>query len=80
MDILLIFSMKEYHFLCEKGLPKDGITIFGSQLHTHGTGLRVASEHFRDGVPLPDINRDNHYSTHFQEIRELHEPKKIMPV
>ena len=62
------------------GFPSDGITIFGSQLHTHGAGIRVATQHFRHGVELPEINRDNHYSTHFQEIRPLRNPRKVYPV
>uniref|UniRef100_A0A0K2T4R5 Tyramine betahydroxylaselike [Nasonia vitripennis] n=1 Tax=Lepeophtheirus salmonis TaxID=72036 RepID=A0A0K2T4R5_LEPSM len=61
------------------GLPEEGIIIFGSQLHTHQTGARVVTKHFRNGEELPEINRDNHYSTHFQEIRLLHEPRKVFP-
>eukprot|EP00095_Tigriopus_kingsejongensis_P009488 maker-scaffold661_size154698-snap-gene-0.21 protein:Tk09488 transcript:maker-scaffold661_size154698-snap-gene-0.21-mRNA-1 annotation:"tyramine beta-hydroxylase-like" len=63
----------------EQGIPDFGITVFGSQLHTHGTGIRVATLHARNGVQLPDLNRDNHYSTHFQEIRALHNPVKVLP-
>ena len=62
-----------------QGYPSDGITIFGSQLHTHGTGVRVSTKHVRDGMELPELNRDNHYSTHFQEIRALREPRRILP-
>jgi hypothetical protein len=38
------------------------------------------TQHLRNGVELPEVNRDNHYSTHFQEIRSLNEPRKILPV
>ncbi|TRY63859.1 hypothetical protein TCAL_11840 [Tigriopus californicus] len=62
-----------------EGFPDQGITVFGSQLHTHGTGVRVATLHVRDGHQLPDLNRDNHYSTHFQEIRALHDPVQVLP-
>jgi len=63
------------------GLPSSGVTIFGSQLHTHATGVTVVTRHFDGhGRELPEINRDNHYSTHFQEIRALREPRKVMPV
>lgn len=61
------------------GFPPSGITIFGSQLHTHGAGVQVETKHFRDGEELPELNRDNHYSTHFQEIRLLHKPRHILP-
>ncbi|PSN45176.1 Dopamine beta-hydroxylase [Blattella germanica] len=61
------------------GIPQEGITIFGSQLHTHLTGIRVFTRHFRDGRELPELNRDNHYSTHFQEIRRLKRPVKVLP-
>ncbi|XP_060535970.1 tyramine beta-hydroxylase [Cylas formicarius] len=62
------------------GLPAEGITIFGSQLHTHLTGARVYTRHFDSyGRELPELNRDNHYSTHFQEIRKLKKPIKVLP-
>ncbi|OXA62477.1 Tyramine beta-hydroxylase [Folsomia candida] len=63
------------------GLPKKGIVIFASQLHTHLTGTRVVTRHYRpnmdpnepndDYLELPYLNWDNHYSTHYQEIRQL---------
>ncbi|XP_063364441.1 tyramine beta-hydroxylase [Cydia amplana] len=61
------------------GLPVEGITVFGSQLHTHLTGVAVWTRHSRRGVELPVLNRDMHYSTHFQEIRLLHKPVKVLP-
>ena len=63
-----------------QGLPLNGITIFGSQLHTHGTGFNVFTKHYRDGIELSEVNRDDHYSAHFQEIRLLHKPQTILPV
>ncbi|CAK1551235.1 unnamed protein product [Leptosia nina] len=62
------------------GLPKEGIVVFGSQLHTHLTGIAVWTRHFRRGIELPVLNRDLHYSTHFQEIRILHRPVQVLPV
>ncbi|CAL8069880.1 unnamed protein product [Orchesella dallaii] len=68
--------------------PRDGITIFASQLHTHLTGARVVTRHFRpslrpgnvDGfIELPFMNWDNHYSTHYQEIRPLKRPTRVLP-
>ncbi|XP_033732438.1 dopamine beta-hydroxylase-like [Pecten maximus] len=61
------------------GLGHHGIHIFGSQLHTHLTGRKVYTKHVRDGVELPELNRDNHYSPHFQEIRRLPVPVEIRP-
>ncbi|KAJ8975892.1 hypothetical protein NQ317_011363, partial [Molorchus minor] len=62
------------------GLPPEGITIFGSQLHTHLTGIRVYTRHFDAyGKELPELNRDIHFSTHFQEIRRLKKPVKVLP-
>ncbi|XP_055353897.1 dopamine beta-hydroxylase-like [Paramacrobiotus metropolitanus] len=63
----------------EKGVPPDGINVFASQLHTHLTGMRVWTRHFRDGVELPELDRDNHYNTMFQEIRKLKKPVVILP-
>ncbi|XP_065570089.1 dopamine beta-hydroxylase-like isoform X4 [Artemia franciscana] len=61
------------------GLPQNGITVFGSQLHTHLTGKRVMTRHIRNGRELPPLNQDLHYSPHFQEIRLLREPVNVLP-
>jgi len=63
-----------------QSIPSSGIEIFGSQLHTHLTGTMIYTKHVRDGQELPELNRDNHYSTHFQEIRLLHKPVRVLPV
>ncbi|KAK5640110.1 hypothetical protein RI129_010921 [Pyrocoelia pectoralis] len=60
-------------------LPPEGIIIFGSQLHTHLTGIRVLTRHIRNGYELPKLNWDNHYSTHFQEIRRLKRVVNVLP-
>ncbi|XP_074654945.1 dopamine beta-hydroxylase-like isoform X2 [Tubulanus polymorphus] len=60
-------------------LPAEGIVIFASQLHTHTTGIRVYTKHVRNGIELPELNRDDHYSPHFQEIRLLDTPRRILP-
>ncbi|GAU95981.1 hypothetical protein RvY_07495-4 [Ramazzottius varieornatus] len=61
------------------GFPKHGILIFASQLHTHLTGVRVWTRHFRNGRELPELDRDNHYSTMYQEIRKLKRPVNVLP-
>ena len=76
VTITLVFQFSIFF----KGFPRSGISIFGSQLHTHGTGIEVETRHFRDGLELDEVNRDDHYSTHFQEIRPLHTIKKVLPV
>ena len=68
------------HAFCNQGIWKSGISIFASQLHTHLTGKQVFTKHYRAGAELPELNRDNHYSPHYQEIRKLQRPVKIMPV
>lgn len=60
-------------------LPPFGITIFASQLHTHLTGVRSWTEHVRGGVVVGEVNRDDHYSSHFQEIRKLPVPVTVFP-
>lgn len=87
-NITLLFTIKEAfplsgHCIMEctgVGLPQSGIKIFGSQLHTHLTGTKVVTRHVRNGEELPLLNYDNHYSTHFQEIRLLPEHVTILPV
>ncbi|XP_064616993.1 dopamine beta-hydroxylase-like [Liolophura sinensis] len=61
------------------GLPRQGINIFASQLHTHLTGKKAYTKHVRHGQELPELNRDNHYSPHFQEIRLLPKPVRVLP-
>ncbi|XP_045145294.1 dopamine beta-hydroxylase [Echinops telfairi] len=58
-------------------LPPSGIHIFASQLHTHLTGRQVVTVLARDGQEREVVNRDTHYSPHFQEIRML---KKVVTV
>ena len=64
----------------EQSLPRDGIKVFASQLHTHLTGRRIYTKHYRNGVELPELNRDNHFSPHYQEIRKLARPVHVLPV
>ncbi|XP_050074506.1 tyramine beta-hydroxylase [Anopheles maculipalpis] len=65
---------------CTKlALPKTGITIFGSQLHTHLRGVRVLTRHLRGKEELPVINRDDFFSHHYQEIRQLRYKPEVLP-
>lgn len=69
--------------LGEKGqdrrLDDGGIFIFAAQLHTHLTGTATWTEHIREGELVGELQRDDHYSPHFQEIRLLAEPRYIAP-
>lgn len=80
----LVTNKKEKQFFLARffsqALPKSGITVFGSQLHTHLRGLRVLTRHFRDDIELPALNRDDYYSHHYQEIRYLRHQVKVYPV
>jgi len=61
------------------GLPPEGITVFASQLHTHLTGIGVWTRHIRGGSELLELNKDRHYSPHFQEIRILRRKVMVIP-
>lgn len=74
------FPIKKLFFFCIQALPKSGINVFGSQLHTHLRGVRVLTRHFRDNIELPHLNRDDYYSHHYQEIRYLRRQIKVYPV
>ena len=63
-----------------QSLPSEGIKVFASQLHTHLTGRRAYTKHYRNGVELPELNRDNHFSPHYQEIRKLPRQVHVLPV
>ncbi|XP_064458103.1 dopamine beta-hydroxylase-like isoform X2 [Ornithodoros turicata] len=61
------------------GLPATGITFVAAQLHTHLTGRRIWVKHVREGAELPEVARDDHFSTHFQEIRLLKNRVQVLP-
>nr|XP_039267528.1 dopamine beta-hydroxylase-like [Styela clava] len=61
-----------------EGISQGGINIFASQLHTHLAGRKVWVSHVRNGKRLSEINRDDHYSTFFEEIRYVYPSIKVM--
>ncbi|XP_037815839.1 tyramine beta-hydroxylase isoform X1 [Lucilia sericata] len=63
----------------ELAFPPSGIVVFGSQLHTHLRGVRVLTRHFRGSEELRELNRDDYYSHHFQEMRNLHYKPRVLP-
>ncbi|KHJ98535.1 copper type II ascorbate-dependent monooxygenase domain protein [Oesophagostomum dentatum] len=64
---------------CTNKLPPEGIHVFGSQLHAHLTGRKIFTSHYRNGVKIGEINRDNHYSPHWQHIVFIHPYVHVMP-
>ncbi|KXJ22553.1 DBH-like monooxygenase protein 1-like [Exaiptasia diaphana] len=52
-------------------LPEGGIKIFSSNLHTHLAGRAAWTQHIRNGVELPEIDRDDNYDFNFQDARTL---------
>lgn len=58
---------------------QEGIFIFAAQLHTHLTGVASWTEIVREGRISRELQRDDHYSPHFQEIRFLPEPVLFKP-
>lgn len=63
----------------KEGNLKEGIYIFAAQMHTHLAGVASWTEHVREGRLLGELQRDNHYSPHFQEIRLLPRPVHVAP-
>ncbi|KAI1716514.1 DOMON domain-containing protein [Ditylenchus destructor] len=64
---------------CTQKFPSEGINIFASQLHAHLTGKKLFTSHFRNGVKIGEINRDNHFSPHWQHIQPLAKHIRVLP-
>ncbi|KAK6033761.1 copper type II ascorbate-dependent monooxygenase domain protein [Ostertagia ostertagi] len=64
---------------CTSKLPSEGIYIFGSQLHAHLSGRKLFTSHYRQGVKVGEINRDNHYSPHWQHIVQIRPYVHVLP-
>ncbi|XGW34056.1 hypothetical protein V3C99_018096, partial [Haemonchus contortus] len=56
---------------CTKKLPNEGIYVFASQLHAHLSGRRIFTSHYREGVKIGEINRDDHYNTKWQHLAHI---------
>ncbi|CAH1785360.1 unnamed protein product, partial [Owenia fusiformis] len=55
------------------------IKLIGVQLHSHLKATGVWVRHFRKGVELPEIQRDNNYDFNFQETRHLPQEVTVLP-
>lgn len=64
---------------CTQKFPLNGIHIFATQLHAHLTGRKLFTSHYRNGVKIGEINRDNHYSPHWQVVRFLPQHINVLP-
>jgi len=60
-------------------LPEKGIKVFAAFLHTHLQGRATWTKHYRDGVELPEIARDDNYDFNFQDIQVLRNEVHIKP-
>ena len=47
-------------------LPEEGVTVFGSLLHSHTIGTSMQIRHIRDGQELAPIDRNQDYDFDFQ--------------
>lgn len=64
---------------CTQHLPKEGINIFASQMHAHLTGRKLFTSQYRAGVKIGEVNRDEHYSPHWQHLQQLRPVVRVMP-
>ncbi|CAH3193166.1 unnamed protein product [Porites evermanni] len=60
-------------------LPGRGIRAFAAFLHTHLQGRATWTKHYRNGVELPEIARDDNYDFNFQDIQVLKKEVHIKP-
>jgi len=60
-------------------LPEKGIKVFAAFLHTHLQGRATWTKHYRSGVELPEIARDDNYDFNFQDIQVLKKEVHIQP-
>ncbi|CAL1569977.1 unnamed protein product [Knipowitschia caucasica] len=60
-------------------LPKEGIYVFASQLHTHLAGRAVRTTLIREGKEVEVLSQDPHFSAHYQMIRSLRKMVHILP-
>ncbi|OXA49743.1 DBH-like monooxygenase protein 1 [Folsomia candida] len=62
-----------------EALEPEGITVFASMLHSHKSGRKMRTRHFRGNFELPWIDFDNHYDFDFQQNKVLLDTRQILP-
>ncbi|KAI8910898.1 copper type II ascorbate-dependent monooxygenase [Gorgonomyces haynaldii] len=63
-----------------KGVPKEGVTVFASQLHMHQRGYAMSTRHFRDGKELEPLPKMDFYDFDLQTyVYPSVNQSKIMP-
>ncbi|XP_062516164.1 DBH-like monooxygenase protein 1 homolog [Corticium candelabrum] len=63
----------------QAGLPQEGVNVFASFLHSHTAGRGMWVKHIRNGIKLPDIDRNDNYDFDFQDVVLLENEVKILP-
>lgn len=66
-------------YLKSSNLPKGGINIFATLLHTHLAGRATWTKHIRNGKELPEIARDDNYDFNFQDLTVLRKEINVQP-
>ena len=56
---------------CLDALPADGVTVFGSFMHTHAAAVAMRTDHYRGGRQLEPIDRNDHYDSNFQQTNSF---------
>ncbi|GFU45377.1 DBH-like monooxygenase protein 1 [Nephila pilipes] len=63
----------------EPVMPKEGIKLLGTLLHSHLLGRRLKARHFRNSEELPPIGNDNNYDFNYQEYKYYTEEIPFLP-
>lgn len=71
-------KLKEYHLF--QAIPKEGITMFASTLHTHDRGVSVRTQHLRNHTEIGILPSDDFYDPFFQEVRTFEKTVTALPV
>jgi dopamine beta-monooxygenase len=56
---------------CSSKFPENGITVFGSRLHTHSIGKLVRSSIYRNGQRIGNLNFDSDFSFNWSIVDNL---------
>ena len=51
----------------------EDMKVFAIFLHAHLLSVKIRTRHFRDGIELPPIAKDDFYDFNYQDVRILPE-------